>query len=366
MITIIKENLQSRINILLKTLKDVQSRPFIRDDGTKVYRDRYKHLKEVIAAKARQTGIDLVDGDNVSDTQIIEYINGLDPTGQAAKYTHWLIVMIGTNRFRFPEDEYRIERALTIFNKVKNSPKIDINKDINKYTDFREFEQLMLKYEQSSQQNTMTIRQWDKWIKTQGYTFVYSDSKFTMLRFDNTGKTVQLFPNNTTKYESDWIPIEFAQRDIQQLAHGEQLAPHNRRPGDPATVDIAAAAISRLTAGTSYCTAHPVTAQGYLNNGPLYVIYRDGALTFLVDHTWEQFANTSDEMLSTASGQVAYFLSKVLINAIDKINHPKRVSDIIANTLRRSKDKITNAKALEIMNQAIAIGKQHGSSSRLI
>lgn len=319
---LILENLDSKMPILAQTLQGI---------NTSISKKTQGRFKESLAFKKLKKSENLE-----SDEQLIKYLNSFDPTKDLAKYTQWIIKITGEGRIALPEDGERLLKTLGIFNKIKNSSKIDINKDINSYINFRDLEELMSKYAEMSEQGNTTVRQWEKWIKTKGYKKIYSDSKFTILKFELTGETIKIFPNKISTYESDWIPEQFAApEDANKIKE----------------LDITSVAVSKLACGTSYCVANPETAENYLKKGPLYTIFKEGEFVLLGDYNWGQLANNKDIMLRAASGQLALFLSKVILEVKDQITHPERAAKYISAAINSG--KIVNPRALEIMQNAI-------------
>lgn len=313
------ENLTTRMPILIRTVDGINNRVAKNSNGTAKESPYFRRL-------ARTQNL-------ASKEDLISYLNQFDPTENGAKYTQWIVKIVGEGRLNLPEDGERLLRTLGIFDKVKNS-KVDINKDINSYNNFRDFEQIMMKYRKAVENNNLSVAQWEKWVATKGFKKVYSDGRFTLIRFDNTGEMIKVFPNKVGAYESSWLPEQFATGDTKL-----------------AEFDLAAVSMSKLAAGTSYCVAHPGTAASYLNAGPLYAIFKDGEFILLADYSWESFANREDRMISTASPQIAFFLSKALITNPSEISNQKAVANIIKNTLENH--QVSNEKAINIMTRAV-------------
>lgn len=321
-LSIIIENLNTKMPILLKTVNDINKSIATKTNGAYTQSIPFRIISK--------------ENNITDDNHLIQYLNQYDPTKEIAKYTQWIIRITGEGRIKLPEDGERLYKALSIFDKVKQSTKIPINKDINSYKHFREFEKLMQQYNEAAADNNLSVRQWEKWIKTKGYRKIYSDSKFTLLRFDMLGKKIEVYPDSVNEYESNWIPTHFGTPDKTKQARN---------------LDIAAVAVSKLACGTSYCVANPVTAEGYLSGGPLYAIFKEGKFMLLADALWSEFKNKDDIQLSTPSPQLALFLSKVIISNQNDITGINRLASLISKSAAR----ISNQKAIDIMQKAISI-----------
>lgn len=281
----------------------------------------------------RENGID-------DSEELIRFMNQFDPTDEQAKYTQWILKSAAEGRFRLPEDGNRVKTTLTIFHNIKKSGRVQINKDINAYKNFREFEKLMSQYKGEGEDLGQSVKQWEKWIKTQGYDLVYRDEKFTLLKFEQTGDKIEVFPASIGKYESKWIPTKFRT---------------DKDTSPSITVDKTALAVSILSCGTSYCVADPRTAETYLKSGPLYAFFKDGKFSFLAEPHLHEFANTDDSMIKTASTQLGFFLTKVLLKVPEKVVDIDAFQRRIAQVLEARGDTIP-PKVKKYMYQALAIG----------
>lgn len=327
------ENLASKMPLLIQTVEGINQKA-------------QKQNKLILPLSSNISFHKIMKRNKLNNfADLVTYINQFDPTGSNAKYTQWLIKIIASGQLNIPEDGERITKTLKIFNKIKNSTKIDINKDINKYTNFRELETIVNKYNITDDDGPVTVRQWEDWIKKQGMTEIYEDNKYSLVRYDLTGTKITVFPNSIGQYDYSWIPIQFAPKN-----EPEKIA-------KAADVDAAALAVSKLACNTSYCVVNPHTAKGYLDEGPLYILYKDGAFYLLANATWSQFRNTQDISIKNMSPQLAFFISKVILQHSDKLTNIKILAYHIARAVE--KYNITNEKALNIMKQAIEFASTH-------
>ncbi len=263
---------------------------------------------------------------NATDNRdFIELLVSLDPTGSLGKYIEWIAKQAIGGKLRLPEDGPRMHQALTIFNRAKTSPKFKDEKDINKY-DFRSLEQAMQQYANlGTEENPQSIREWIKWVESRGHTKFFGDQKFTVLKFENTGKEITVGPSRIQDgMKQNWVP---------EWAVPNDLA--NRM----VTVDLTAVAVSRLSLGTGWCTNHPQTAASYLRGGPLYAVFRDGQIYILADTHWYQTMNKDDINLSSASPALAYFLAKMVASTELSTQARKTLCNYIEARIKRSEQE---------------------------
>lgn len=314
---VIGEGLESRMSFFNKLINDINNKTSKKTNGKYVINSRFKRLLMVNRLKTTE--------------QLIGYLNSFDPTGNRAAYTQWIIKIVSEGQISLPEDGERLTKTLRIFDSVKQSKSTTIKKDINGYHNFRELETLLSKYNQTDVPNT--LRNWEQWIKSNGYTKLYSDKMYTILKFEETGKKLRVAPYQVGKYESRWVP--------------EHLAKEGSRVEE---YDLAAVSMSYLACGTSYCVAHPGTAQGYL---PLFAIFKNGSFMTLADETWHEFRNTQDISLARMSPHFAVFMSKAILAVGNALGDIGRLQNFIRETMNNH--NISNQKALKLMTDAVAI-----------
>lgn len=232
------------------------------------------------------------------NTEFIEILSHMDPTGSLGKYLEWITRQAVGGKLRLPEDGPRVLQALTIFNTLKNSSRFKGEKDVNKY-DFHALEQLARDNKEAGDANTpQSLREWAKWVESKGNQKFFGDQKFTVIKFEKTGKDIQVGPSKIEHgLEQNWVPDWAVPEEFKKKMQ---------------TVDITAVAISRLSTGTSWCVQNPLTANSYLGQGPLYAIFKDGKIYILADVHWHQTMNVDDINLATASPALAYFLAKMV------------------------------------------------------
>lgn len=233
-----------------------------------------------------------------TNEEFLELLVGLDPTGSLGKYLEWIAKQAVNGHIRLPEDGPRTLRALTIFNRVKNSSRFKGEKDINKYG-FRELEQATAKHNGAdNEDDPQSLREWTKWVESQGRTKFFGDQKFTVLKFENTGNKIVVGPSRIQDgIAQNWVPDWAVPDEFKSQAKA---------------VDPTAVAVARLSTGTNWCTQNPFTAADYLKSGPMYAIFKDGQVYILTDAHWHQTMSTEDIPLSSASPALAYFFAKML------------------------------------------------------
>lgn len=316
----IVENIQTRMGLFTKIINDINNKVNKNTEGKLKSSPQFSKL------------IRLNNLQSIED--LVRYINQFDPTGDKATYTQWIINIVASGQLNIPEDGERILKTLSIFNSVKISKALQINKDINSYKNFRELETMMQKYSNTNIPNT--LRQWNEWIKSRGYTKVYGDSIYTILKFAMTGETIEAGPHSIGKYESNWVPASM-------LKDGTSTKSY----------DIAALSLATLACGTSYCVAHPDTATNYLKIGPLFAVFKNGQFMLLSAYDWNEFRGTHDISLATMSPHLAVFMSKAILNAASELGDIETLQNMIAHTMKTK--TINNAKALQLMDAAVKL-----------
>lgn len=310
---VIEEGLESRMSFFSKLINDINSKTSKKTSDKYTMNSRFKRLLMINRLETIE--------------QLIRYLNSFDPTGDKATYTQWIIKIVSEGQIKLPEDGERLSKTIRIFNSVKQNKSAQIKKDINAYGDFRELEQIVSKYNETANLPN-TLRQWELWIKSNGYTKLFADQVYTILKFENTGKTIKVAPYNVSKYESRWVP--------------EHLAKEGSIFKE---FDLAAVSMSYLACGTSYCVANPEVAQDYL---PLFAIFKNGEFMTLADKSWYEFRNTKDVMLSKMSPHFAFFMSKAILAVGDELGDTKRLALLISDTVNSYDIKNANAKAVMI------------------
>lgn len=102
-----------------------------------------------------------INGSSPDLTQIIRAANTYDPTDQKATYTYWIIKVLTNSGLRLPDDAERLTSTLAFFDRIKKSPRFTDEKDINRYETFRDFEQIITKYQNLGSEKPTSIRQWE-------------------------------------------------------------------------------------------------------------------------------------------------------------------------------------------------------------
>jgi len=77
----------------------------------------------------------------------INLINQADPTKQRGVYTSWLVKLDISGTSKFPEDTDKIKESLELFEKIKNKPNIEIQKDIMRYETYGNLAKTIEPYE---------------------------------------------------------------------------------------------------------------------------------------------------------------------------------------------------------------------------
>ena len=167
---------------------------------------------------------------------IIRQLAELDPT--KGKYTGWVLRQYKKEAIRVPEDNENIAKNLAKFHKVKG--KLE-NKDLNSYTPGGLAKALEPHGEESKRQTRKLGRKGKLVLPPDGAELVIEKGKY---------KAVKI---TTVK------------------------------------------AATTLSSGTEWCTANPVPAKEYLDDGPLYIIYVGGKRTYLVHYETGQFKDHYDD-----------------------------------------------------------------------
>lgn len=263
-----------------------------------------------------------------------------DPSGTEkvpkGLYVGWILKMISSGQIRLPEDGVRVRNSLTIFDKIKKTTRFKGDKDIHKYKHFRDLESVTKKFqsELSQTDEPNNLRAWFKWVERQGVDKFYGDEKFTVLKFDSSAYQenreitggIEVVPKKMVigqhgqDIETSWVPL---------------WADPNANPENAQTVTPTAMALSRLACGTSYCVASPITAQTYLNAGPLYATFKEGDLYLLANVTWSEFMNQEDLGFKHMAATTAYFMSKLIIDTHEKLGEQavRNITRIIKTSL---------------------------------
>lgn len=173
-------------------------------------------------------------GDANKAVDVVRDVVVADPT--KGKYSEWILKQYLSKTIRLPEDAEKIKQNLTLFEKKKSKL---AEKDINRYSP-------------ASLAKTL-------------------DGQFGL-----------------TKSER-----KQARRGRMHLPPGAELVLDD---GKIQVVKITdAEASSALCSGTEWCTANVDTADEYLEDGPLYLVYVDGERTYLIHYETEQFMDVYDE-----------------------------------------------------------------------
>jgi len=281
---------------------------------------------------------------------VIYYIGSVDPTGKAGKYVAWIIDMVLSGQIILPEDAERVTYLLKIFDVAKRSRTFQHDKNIFNYKNFSEFAKLVESLgggeDKAKETQNLSLRKWKAWIERQGYNKFYGDNVFTLLEFKLTGKKEKVIATSHSRgYSTDYLPVWAA----------NTVAITTARPDiSPAEIDTGALAISRLVTGTAYCVQNPLTAESYLERGPLYALFREGSLYALSTSQWTEFRDTNDVSLAIPSPALAYFLSKVIFDRREDID--KWGVQVIQRLIKRGMDNYADslpAKPKAIMLRAI-------------
>jgi hypothetical protein len=192
----------------------------------------------------------------------IRELASLDPTH--GSLLEWLTRQVKSGQFRFPEDSFRMSPALSTFLQLKKSPRLlqqhSASPDINKYT-FHSLESLHDKISGVE-------------LKSQRQTIEESKSKGTKTIYD------------TPPYK------------VIQIGG----------PGVP--LDLAVQAACTYAKHTRWCTSKPHTAEDYLDQSPLYVIFKNGKKIAQTDG--EQVMDLQDKRISIARDESLWKLLKKL------------------------------------------------------
>jgi hypothetical protein len=181
-------------------------------------------------------------GDQSPETlEIIEQLAAIDPTN--GKYTEWLIRQYIAKTIRLPEDAEKLKRNLKKFHKVKQKLP---ERDIGKYTPGGLAKVL--------EQVSGTSKRQEKKLGRSG--------KMTLPR----GAELILDRAGT-----------YADHSVVKIT-------------DPKASSI-------LCSGTEWCVANVETAEEYLEDGPLYLIYVGGERRYLAHFETAQFTDVYDDEL---------------------------------------------------------------------
>jgi hypothetical protein len=184
---------------------------------------------------------------SISESTIRE-LASLDPT--QGSLLEWLTRQVKSGQFRFPEDSFRMTPALSTFLQLKKSPRLlkehNVSPDINSYT-FHSLESL---HDKISGTSLKTQRQTQEESKSLGAKTIYDTPPY---------KIIQIGGPKT----------------------------------DPKLAQEAACLYAK---NTKWCTSQPQTASSYLENGPLYIIFKNGEKLAQTDGS--QLMNLQDEEIS--------------------------------------------------------------------
>lgn len=210
----------------------------------------------------------------------------------------WVMNMVAKGQIRLPEDEERVKRALTIFERIKRTAQYTGPKDLNQVKTFRELEAVANRYE-----DAMTKRQGTAAVKTakaegrlpSGVSVVYEDEKFKVVKYE--------------------LSPQEQQRALDARQHRYGGGGSGRAAYAPSSAGLA---LSRLCKeGTpsgkriQWCVSSPETGDlDYLSGGPLFLIYKDGEPYILATHNWDQIMNIDDIPLAKAPGKYADYKDK--------------------------------------------------------
>lgn len=223
------------------------------------------HLKRLIAQNELGNSLET----------IIRFIGEFDPTNGSA--VPWIIKLITKGRIHLPDDRIRLMPAIELFNKVKKRSEFKGNKDLNQYNSLRDLEKAVEPFvdQQSRKQEAERLRKLKDEIGETGQATIYQDSKFKVIMFDCRGK-------------EKVVPI--------QSYKEEKL------------VTSTAIEVAEIAQETDWCLKDPMTAQSFLDSGPLYLIHKDNEPYMMADYRFGEFKNQEDAQIVKPSPMTDYFL----------------------------------------------------------
>jgi hypothetical protein len=190
----------------------------------------------------------------------IELLTALDPT--RGKYTEWIVRQYKTNTIRLPEDNDKIKQLLKQFHKNKKQLQ---NKDINNYTPGGLARAL---------DNT-------------------SVSKRQVKKAGRAGKAGKAMLPNGAELVLDKSPYQIIK-----------------------VTDAKASSI--LCSGTKWCTANIDVAKEYIEDGPLYLVYRNGERYALAHADSGQMMDIYDDEFMGQEASILYNLLRSVDNSFDR------------------------------------------------
>jgi len=269
----------------------------------------------LLVARPTEQKIQLLKTQGLTD-QEIEWCIEADPTEK--DYVQWIASMYkgksitrgqpNTKLINLPEDIEKINKQLAIFNKLRRSPKFKGEKDIFKYTPATlydavgEGESTLEQGEEApvapaevtwDQMSEGAKREWmdanfDK-VKDQ----ILSGKNFAgaELIVDESGETAASFePHEFKPKYDDTMTCSVCQK--LKDGHDDPFVPTEGRYQIIKVTDPRA--LSALSQGTNWCTKNEGTAAHYLEKGPDYVFFLNGAQYAQWDPNGGNFLNPKD------------------------------------------------------------------------
>lgn len=163
----------------------------------------------------------------------LELCIAADPSPNQTDYVAWIAKWVSKNQIRLPEDTEKIKGQLATFMKLKRSPAFTSNKDIQQYDPAKLFETLS----SGSAAPALSKKEQDREIIAKGSKIVVNDGDLVIYKVT-----------------------------------------------DPK-------ALSLLSGGTNWCTAQEHMGEGYLKDGPSYVIFEGGS-------AFAQFHPASNQLMN--------------------------------------------------------------------
>lgn len=208
----------------------------------------------VILAKASEQRIRLLSDKYKLPLETVEQLSNVDYTDKGI-YTEWLVRSLKKNQFKYPEDSDKIVESLTAFDKLKNAPSFDRDKNILSYTPSSLYDlvQGMSREDLSNKEKVRDLK-------------------------DNQDKYIE--QGAELLVEVDGIKIY---RVVEPLA------------------------AMALSEGTNWCTKGSHWANHYLEQSPLYIFVREAEKLAQLhlgpeDHHYIQFKHPNDESIGFEFG----------------------------------------------------------------
>ncbi len=189
--------------------------------------------------------------------KLLNQISEIDPTEDKNYLTH-VVKWIVNGSVRWPEDSNKVQQAILEYGKIKKNNPVTL-KTIGKYDSLQDLMQDIDKVLRPDEVKQASRKEKIDQIVLPGSKVIYNDGKYAILEVANSDAAV------------------------------------------------------KYSGGTKWCTSNRRTAQCYLKDGPLYVIYKDGRKYALLHVKSRQLMDISDKPANDIE------LGKVLNNVFDDV-----------------------------------------------